>query len=158
MKNLAPNGEVPKNPAVSNVGTNDVYVFVKISVPVKNVTMVGDDGTKDGSGKKNQEIFYFKQNTDSLKLHENNFRLSSDGFVELTEVEEGTDMKGDVTPELFDKIQLKNILENEIDSSLAQNIEITAKGIQSDNLSPNIDGKDSLTATDLTEIYKNYIK
>ena len=65
MKNLAPNGEVPKNPAVSNVGTNDVYVFVKISVPVKNVTMVGDDGTKDGSGKKNQEIFYFKQNTDS---------------------------------------------------------------------------------------------
>lgn len=145
VKNLAPNGEVPKNPAVSNVGTNDVYVFVKISVPVKNVTMVGDDGTKDGSGKKNQEIFYFKQNTDSLKLHENNFRLSSDGFVELTEVEEGTDMKGkertyifgytkkikngDVTPELFDKIQLKNILENEIDSSLAQNIEITANTI-----------------------------
>lgn len=163
--NLVPNGEVAKDPKVENTGNNAAYVFIKMTVPRENVTLVKDNGEK--GTKEVQEIFYFKKNADEIDKHLNNFDTN---WVELTSTE-GTATatertyvfgyktavaKGTSTNPLFEKIQLKNVLENEITADAAKDIKIDTYAIQADN----IVGIDTTTldATTLTSIYTTYMK
>ena len=109
--NIVPNEELPKNPFIKNTGVNDAIVFMKLTVPVENVTMVADDGSHPATPSK-QEIFYFKDSSDADNYHGNHFDLnnaSSDNtatatnklsnestgrWIELTDKELGTDMAG----------------------------------------------------------------
>lgn len=163
--NLVPNGEVAKDPKVENTGNNAAYVFIKMTVPRANVTLVKDNGEK--GTKEVQELFYFKKNADTIDKHQNNFDTN---WVELTSTEgeatatERTYVFGynaaveanHSTNPLFEKIQLKNVLENEITTGEAKNIKIDTYAIQADN----IVGIDTTTldATTLTNIYTTYMK
>ena len=60
--NTMPNQEIQKNPQVENVGKNSAITFLVMEVPVKNVTMVTDEGKK--GEKKPQEVFFFKDDAD----------------------------------------------------------------------------------------------
>lgn len=163
--NLVPNGEVAKDPKVENTGNNAAYVFIKMTVPRENVTLVKDNGEK--GTKEVQEIFYFKKNADGIDKHLNNFDTN---WVELTSTEGAATAtertyvfgyktavaKGTSTNPLFEKIQLKNVLENEITAGAAKDIKIDTYAIQADN----IVGIDTTTldATTLTSIYTTYMK
>lgn len=163
--NLVPNGEVAKDPKVENTGNNAAYVFIKMTVPRANVTLVKDNGEK--GTKEVQELFYFKKNADGIDKHLNNFDTN---WVELTSTEgtatatERTYVFGynaaveanHSTNPLFEKIQLKNVLENEITTGEAKNIKIDTYAIQADN----IVGIDTTTldAKTLTNIYTTYMK
>ena len=144
-KNQVPNQETLKNPTITNIGKNDAYVFLEVTVPVVEITEVADDGTK--GTKQMQELFYFKDEADATTKHENNFDAN---WVELPSVETGKDMSAatrtyvfaynkklavnaETTP-LFDKVQLKNFIENEIAAGTVENIGIEAFAIQSSNL------------------------
>lgn len=162
--NLVPNQEVAKDPKVTNTGVNDAIVFLKVTVPVKNVTLVADDGTR--GTKEMQEIFYLKS-TGTQFTHANDFNAS---WIELSAKETGTDHSGATrtyvfgynaaiaanasTSELFSKIQLKNVLEDELVAGADQEILVEAFGIQaSEVLSASADLTDTLDATSLAAIY-----
>lgn len=204
---VVPNQEINKDPKVINTGENPTFVFLRMTVPVKDVTRVTDNGTlirKDGftttavseaEGVKKyhepQELFFFKrglvtaQDQDAVTLHENNF---NEGWVRLdrqfntdtgvdgaynlanaTSVGQAVYVFGwkDVlvprneTAPLYDKIQIKNIIEQEVASDQIQNIRLEAFGIQSDNL---IVGGEKFTKTanleqsELEAIYDIFVK
>lgn len=156
VNNMLPNIEVKKNPNVENTGMTSAYVFLKVSVPVEKITEVAFDGTK--GEKKAQE---------TLK---NSFY--NDNWIELTDKESGTDYQDTVrtyifgykkalehseqTDVLFDKVQLKNIIENEILRDSKLHIDVQAIGIQADYLEKDYP-KENLSTEKLSEIY-DYIK
>lgn len=204
-EDLVPNQEVAKDPTVKNEGINDAVVFLRVTVPVKDVTRIGDDGSilnKDGTASNwtfvdadgdgvadtdpphaPQEIFWLKDAEDAITLHANHF---DENWIELTskEVNNGAEqyvgertyvfgyktlLKGDKvgtvdglteTAPLFDKVQLKNIIENEIAPDQIQNIKVETWAIQSDNVL-NADGVINTTgdmdADTLGEIYDIFV-
>ena len=206
-EDLVPNEELTKDPQIVNQGVNASMAFIRVTVPVENVTMIGDDGrlvksldengspleyydrdeALDGTAARfPQELFFFKSSEDAVGSHLNNFNTSEnysealandDGtyWIELPVhenfekmLEDGTiktdyntanqvpgqrvyvfgynhtvkpveeDGEGgqiyDRTEPLFEKVQLKNIIENEIPNADIQNIKVEAFAIQADNI------------------------
>lgn len=171
VKDQLGNQETLKNPKVTNVDVNDVVIFIKMTVPVENVIQVHEDGTKDVQAK--QEIYYFKLATDAASAHTNNFRSS---WIELPERETGTDLAGNTrtyifgyslkvapnatTDALFDKIQFKNLLEENLATTAQENIKIEAFAIQADNIINNgaiIPTNSTISKTNLLKIYDIYM-
>ena len=165
--NLVPLGEVPKNPMITNVGLNDAFVFLRVAVPTPTVRIADKTGAHGQAYA--QEIFYLKTNDLSSDDLQTNFNTAD--WVELTEFEEGiaagqyvsnyrtyvfayqkSIRPGEATSALFDKIQLRNIIELPASDS-DYNINIEALAIQSDNLSIT-SKKTDLTADELSEIYQ----
>lgn len=172
VKNQLGNQETLKNPKVTNTDRNDVIIFIKMTVPVENVTAVHEDGTKENKTK--QEIYYFKQLTDLPSTHANNFRSS---WIELPEKEEGTNLSGTtrtyifgynkrvapegVTDALFDKIQFKDLLEESLATTAQENIKIEAFAIQADSILGEdavIPTEGTITKANLLKIYDIYMK
>ena len=170
VKNLVPNQELQKDPKVTNTGVNDAIVYMTVEVPVKDVTVVGADGIK--GAKEKTELFWFKDTADTQGTYANHF---SDQWMELTSKGEKDAATGDTnkyvfayktavakdaaTDNLFDKVQLKNIIENEVTAGEAQNIKVTTYAIQaSEVLEDDTDLTDTLNEETLGKIYDIYLK
>lgn len=175
VKDLVPNEEVTKDPQVKNTGVNDAIVFMEVEVPVKDVTYVNPDGRK--GVQEPAELFWFKDEADPQGTFANHW---SDKWTDLSDskgeqgIADGTTTtyvfayntpiaKGEVTEPLFDKIQLKNILENEVLPGQVQDIVVTTYAIQSTeilsgdrDLTDLTDGK--LSQSSLEEIYDIYVR
>lgn len=143
VKNIVPNQEIAKNPLVENTGANDAIVFMTVTVPRATVTTVAADGTKGIT--ENTDLFWFKQAADAQNAFANNWNETN--WVKLTSKETTTDSgstyvfgyskklsKGEKTDTLFDKVQLKNIIENEIEGGTVEDIVINTYAIQADNI------------------------
>lgn len=182
VDDLVPNQEVTKNPQISNTGINDALVFMTVTVPVKNVTVTAADGTR---GKKEPtDLFWFKDEKDSLASAANNWDRS---WLQLTDKEYFTDASGDdaqtleqasggshtyvfayeqaiangeKTSALFDKVQLKNIIENEVTAGEAQNIVVKAYAIQAAEIleNGNTDLAETVDEINMGKIYDIYLK
>ena len=167
---VVPNQELPKDPQVTNTGVNDAVVFMTLQVPVENITLTADDGTK--GTKANNELFWFKDASDGASTHANNF---DSNWVHLDTRDTGADLAGtsrtyvfayktkvakdETTNPLFDKIQVKNFIENEIAAGKAEAIDIKSYAIQASNiLESGVDISGSLTNANLTKIYDIYVK
>lgn len=190
---VLPNQQIPKSVQAENVGITDAVVFVKVTVPLANVTRVAGDGTAemnaDALDTKLQEIFYFQGEGDPVTTQNNNF---NEGWINLPEEETGYEgaggsteyldlsttktYSGDVrtyvfgynqrlaagekTTTLFDQVQIKNMIENEMESGSVQDIQIETYSIQADNI-VNAEGKIDTTSTldhdTLKEIYDIYV-
>ncbi|MBQ6496812.1 MAG: Camelysin metallo-endopeptidase [Firmicutes bacterium] len=59
-ENIAPNKDLTKDPQIANTGTNDAYVFLKVTVPKANVMVASQDGTSFAEGL--QELFAYTVN------------------------------------------------------------------------------------------------
>lgn len=191
-----PNQQTPKSVQARNVGINDAIVFVKLTVPVENVTRVFDNGRVEATStgahdKKKQEIFYFQDFGYSINYQNNGF---DDQWVNIPEEETGyngaggsepyLDMSpnkfraytgttrtyvfgynkrlpaGDITNTLFEKVQIKNFLENEITPEAIKNIKVETYSIQADNIvnsSGQIDTSGTISHDTLKEIYDIYV-
>lgn len=172
VKNLVPNQEVPKNPVVKNNGSNDALVFMTVEVPRAKVTLVADDGTKGTTAI--QDLFWLKAAEDLPGVHDNHF---DDGWLELNDRETSGNTvskyvfayrtpvagKGDEiksTTPLFDKVQLKNIVEDEVTAGEKQEVIVKAYAIQYQEIL----GKDDMNLTDsqkkakLNEVYDIYFR
>lgn len=168
--------KINKDPMVTNTGTNDEFVFMKVTVPLEDVTLVKTDGEK--SDTKKQEIFNLISNSNEAKTQENISYNPNWVFIckEITEDTHSyifaynkvllasnnttTDTVGRVKTEtLFDEVQLKSFIEGEISKDVVEKIEIEAYGIQADNLF-SIEGlnPDSPTESQLKEIYNIYLR
>lgn len=172
---LIPNRLLPKDPRVQNVDYTDVFVFIKVTVPVRRSTKVEDNGAVNGDAQA-QEVFFLKteENSELAQTSFNTQENDGGSWIELTEFEEGTDYKSDTrtyvfgysvylrafesTITLFDYIMLKNIRQFEIDP--ASDIEVVAEayGIQADGLDgivkDSASGKNILNEEQLASIYR----
>lgn len=171
VKSLAPNEEVAKDPKVTNTGVNDALIFMTVEVPVKDVTLAASDGTK--GTKEPTELFWFKDSSDTQGTFANNFNTTD--WMQMTEKETHGDSDGSTTTyvfayrtavaadaetaPLFDKVQLKNIVENEVTPGVAQDIKVKTYAIQaSEVLEGDTDLTDALTEANLNKIYDIYLK
>ena len=167
---VVPNQELTKDPQVTNTGVNDAIIFMTLQVPVENITLTADDGTKGTKG--NSELFWFKDTADGASVHANNF---DSNWVHLDTKDTGADLTGtsrtyvfayktavakdQTTNPLFDKIQVKNFIENEIAAGKTEQIKLNSYAIQASNvLESGIDISSSLTNANLSKIYDIYVK
>ena len=168
-EDVVPNQELAKDPQVTNTGVNDAIVFLTLQVPVANITVTADDGTK--GAKANSELFWFKDSTDGASVHANNF---DSNWAHLETRDTGANLNGatrtyvfayktpvakdQTTTPLFDKIQVKNFIENEIAAGATEQIELKSYAIQASNVLENgIDLTGTLSNANLTKIYDIYL-
>lgn len=136
-----------------------------------------------------QEVFYFQMKGDSINTENNHFdenwvnlpeeEIGYEGAGGPTEYLDLTNTKvyegkvrtyvfgynkriaeGEKTTTLFDKVQIKNVIENEVTPGAVKNIEVETYSIQADNI-VNADGAIDTTGTlshdTLKEIYDIYV-
>ena len=173
---LIPNSVLPKDPLVKNTDQTDAFVFIKVTVPVYNSTNVAPDGTITGS-RRPQEVFFLKTaqavNEAAASFHTKADEADKEYWVEIPSYEEGTDYQSstrtyifgysvylkpeEITETLFDYIELKNILQYEIDPDEIMDVTVDAYGIQADDLigieKNNGSEKNVMTLEQLTRIY-----
>lgn len=175
---MAAYSKVSKDPIIKNTGTNDEFVFMKVTVPLEEVTLI-TDGTR--GVKQKQEIFNIISNDENKNtLTENpDFTYNSNWLyienqtsgntasyvfaykkVLLASANTTADTISRVeTVPLFDEVQLKGILEGDIPENAFENIQIEAYGIQSDNMYGVLDlNVDAPTDEQLKEIYNIYVR
>lgn len=174
-ENVVPNQQLAKDPQVENEGNNDAVVFLRVTVPVKDVTKVANDGTV--SAHKPQELFYFKDGGVDENYSQDN--VWNANWVELGDQEANAGetqtvgqrtyvfgykkrlAKGATTAKLFQAVQVKNIIENEVASDQLQNVKIEAFAIQADDIVKDdlvIGTKGEMDATTLSDIYDIFVK
>ena len=149
---LIPNRLLPKDPMIQNIEPTDVFVFIKLTVPVYESANVSDNGTVLGS--KKQEVFLLKSGSSPETAVEGFHTKENDAdreyWVELTSFEEGTDhqttsrtyifaysvylKQHESTEPLFDYLELKNIRQFEIDPDDILDVKVDAYGIQADHI------------------------
>lgn len=164
-ENIVALQEVSKDPVMHNTGDNDAVVFLKVTVPVKTVKTAALDGTLEEE--KAQEIFYLKDEADAVTALVNHF---DENWIELSDKEDGTDYSTDTrtyvfgyktklaakskTEPLFDKVQLKNVVEGSLESDVANDILVEGYALQATSLyEGTTDLTASLTDTNLSKIY-----
>lgn len=177
---LIPRQLLSKDPKVANIAETDVFVFLKVSVPVAETTHVADNGTILQHALP-QEVFWLKtdetKNIPANSFHTKQYEGDREYWVELASYEEGTDhdfqvrtyifaycvylKPHEMTETLFDYIELKNI--RQFDLTPGEQVEVTvdAFGIQADDLEgikKDQDGhKAVLTEQQLSAIY-NFVR
>lgn len=182
VEDLVPNQEVTKNPQISNTGINEALVFMTVTVPVKEVTVAAANGTK--GEKEATDLFWFKDEKDSLASAANHwdstwFQLTDKEYFTSASGEEADTLEeaaggshtyvfaynqaianGEKTSALFDKVQLKNIIENEVTAGEAQNIVVKAYAIQAAEIleSGNTDLAETVDETNMGKIYDIYLR
>lgn len=201
---LAAGRIIDKDPKVVNTGTNDEYVFLKVAVPKRSVTLLYESNVtengiikhKEGEIQKEKsdyEIYKLQasgDNTDSISIgnyaspivdfsyHKGN--NITDGTANVagwyylpgtTQPKEETisDKKYDVyyfgynqklakdkkTVQLFDKVKLKSIIDEEVkDDDAGTQVKITAYGIQADELDIDNLQTNYLTEQNVKDIFK----
>lgn len=148
---ITPNQKIPKDPKVTNTGTNDAYVFIEVQVPVKKIITVGSNGQKLPAA--NTELFQYKVNSGWVKVEDS--EMTSDGAVTAHRYvyAYGTSTAckalkhGETTPALFDSITLINAIEGQIDNATL-NMPVKSYAIQTENI-----GNSSAPA----DVYKIYV-
>jgi len=126
-QNLAPGAVVAKDPTITNAGTNDAYVFLKVEVPKANVVVDGSEVAK--------ELF-------SYTLKDGWYQVSStDGTDKVTHIyayatDENTLTKlaKDASSTLFDSVKLEDFENLGAGVSSTLKINVTAYAIQTENI------------------------
>ncbi len=126
-KDLVPGQAVSKNPMVTNTGENDSWVFLRVDVPVRRISLV-DPETKRKTEKKDRELLSFQADTDAWELVEKKTDAGAAhyvyGFKKILP-------KGASTPPLFGEVAFVNYLEGELNPEEVLTMPIEAVAIQS---------------------------
>lgn len=88
---LTPYKEISKDPQITNTGLDDTVVFFKVTAPVEEVTLIGEDGK---STKISTDLYWFKQKDDSVDSHKNNFNPNWVFLGAVSSVKDAADSSG----------------------------------------------------------------
>lgn len=183
---LAPGSVVAKNPYIVNIGSKNEYVFMSVRVPLEKVYLVDENNHLDDSEEADWcEIFHLLS-TDERALTVSDyagFTVQDTGtftyapdWALLHARENLTDHThtyifgyrkmlkttddAKTTDRLFDKLQLRNVLEGELPKGAEELILVQAYGIQAEDYLDNITLADpeNLTADELKSIFAVYEK
>lgn len=181
---LAPKGMIPKDPRIVNNGVSNEYVFMSVTVPMWETRMVDETTLKiTGDGKKLREIFDLHSDSSSAAAVPANAAFTITDTAEFTYDTGWLFLKSEEDPTakthtylfgytallepktgsnsttcLFDRLQLRNVLEGELPVDVVQEVVVKAYGIQSDQLLNHVTIADSshVTEAELNSIYEIY--
>ena len=181
---MVPAGIISKDPKVTNTGNTDEYVCLKMTVPLCEAELVDENDKIDSSERIYREIFNFISDKDDketlsaqtgfvfsdvgsfqhdrkwtlIRSEENETEHTHTYLFGYSELLKGSQNKETTT--LFDRIQMRNLLEGELPLNVEQTISVTAYGIQSEELLNHITigQPDALTQEELTSIFVLYEK
>ena len=139
-ENLVPNETIEKDPQVKNVGKNDAYVYLKVTVPAKKIITAQSDGTLANGGQATDtQLFTYTPNekwteiTTERKSNVNSETSEIESYTYVYYYNEKLTPKS-TTDTLFDTVKFANIIDGQVDSTTEQQLNIDAYAIQSDNL------------------------
>lgn len=174
VKNLVPNQVVAKDPQVENTGNNASINFLSVSIPMKNVVLAADDGTKEAATI--TELFQTKSGTGNFGAGNVNNKwvlvdtkyyagdadktgsaAPSNATTKVVRVYGYNEKlaKGATSATLFDSVKLVNLVEGQADTS-TQNIDVKAYAIQATDIA-NVP-TDTLDQATLKKVYDVYVK
>ena len=122
--NIAPNTTVAKAPTITNSGTNAAYVFLKVEVPVANVTVGGTQAS--------QEIFTL--GTIDSAWTQVSHTTGTYVFAYGTSSAMTSLASSSTTTAVFQDVTLKNLDDPTELGTTSPNITVTAYGIQTTDL------------------------
>lgn len=145
---LVPTQKVNKDPMVTNKGKNNAYIYVKMSVPKKNIFTAETDGSRSNSGQRAvNQLFSFNKTTGGTAVTQDRAANTYDTGWELiatdfTDANVNTYVFGyktavapnASTTKLFDSVTFCNAVEQQGLENTIQEIKLDAYGIQSDNV------------------------
>lgn len=143
-EDLIPQAVIPKNPEVTNTGSLDAWVFLRVSIPVRNISVVDPD-TQRKLPAADTELFTFEPDGNWELVSE----VVSADTAEYVYGYETTVAPGESTTELFREVKLVNYLEGELDTEEKFVIPVEAVAIQW-----NVEQADA----GLERIYGEYLK
>ena len=155
VKNIIPNQEVVKDPQIENTGNNDALVFLRVEVPQEEFTEL--DANNNVGEKKLQDLFKLKGLSENWELIKTETSTDADGKTKTSYVYgyKKTLAKNSTTDKLFQKVQMKNSIENDLEGNV-EDIIITAGAIQATDI-PDVDltpGSDGTMSKDvLDQVY-----
>lgn len=135
-KNITPNQTIKKDPQIKNTGVNDAFVFMTVEIPHKSVATAGADGTKKVAA--DTELFTLNGLSDEWKLVGQKQTVGD--VVKYVYAYTGTGTNcaplaaTKTTPKLFESVTFANLVENAELEGKAQNINVKAYGIQTNNI------------------------
>lgn len=127
-ENMTPTLQIVKDPSAKNIGKDPAYIYLKVTVPYKNLITANADGTRNA--KAYVELYNFTKKDGWTQL-------SRTVNPEQTEVEyvfyyNEIVQVGDQTTTLFDTITTANFIEGQIDGTKMQ-MPVEAIAIQTTN-------------------------
>ena len=161
VKSIIPNQEIIKDPQVENTGDNSAIVYLKVDVPQETFTELGTDGTKGET--KLQDLFALKGLSENWELIKTEASTDADTAKTKTTyvyAYRKTLDKGTKTDKLFECVQMKNAMENDL-SGHVEDIVITACAIQATDI-PDVNlvaGEDgNLSSDSLKTVFDIFMK
>ncbi len=140
-ENLAPNATVTKDPQVKNTGKNNAYIYLKVTVPAKEVITANENGTlaNNGVATATQLFTYelasnskWKEIVSERKTNVNSATNKVESYTYVYYYNEAVAPNA-TTDKLFTEVKYVNVIEGQNDNATA-NIDIEAYAIQSENL------------------------
>lgn len=141
--NILPRTEVAKNPEVTNTGSVDAWIFLKVRSPKKNIITV-DNKTKRKKPAADVELFSFTPNSKWELVSKTDKGSEVEyvyGYKDIVKTKEKTQS-------LFDSVTMVNYLEGSIDKKEKLTLPVEAMAVQW-----NVDKKD----VGLKKIYDYYL-
>lgn len=143
-KELVPGSCVDKDPTAVNTGSSEEWVFMKVTVPKKEIVEV-DEHTKRKQERKNMQLFEFAA-SEEWELIEKDEKKNA---AELIYGYRSILKPGEKSVPLFTQVKLVNYLEGELDIQEGLEIPVDVMSIQSNVCTPD---------TPLKRIYELYLK
>lgn len=142
--NIAPNATIVKDPQVKNTGKNNAYIYLKVTVPAKEVITANANGTLANNGEATATQLFTYQLANNSKWNEIESARKTNINSTTNKVESYTYVyyyneavaPNATTDKLFTEVKYANVIEGQNDNATV-NIDIEAYAIQSDNLPEN---------------------
>lgn len=123
---LEPSEEVEKDPQITNIGQNEAFVYLEISVPMADVMTAAADGSR--LPKSMQELFAFTASDDWTSISEKTVGSSQVYTYAYNKILKPQE----TTSALFQTVTFANIIEGQLDTQSFQ-MPIRAYAIQTAN-------------------------
>lgn len=120
---IFPSARIPKDPQVANTGKNNARVFLKVTIPVKKISLVLDQKKRQ---KQDTELFSFQVNEKWKYIREEE---TDDGKQYLFCYKEKL-KPGQTTDPLFEELLTAPFAEGELPGETTVNVKIDAQAIQ----------------------------
>lgn len=123
--NILPRTEVAKNPEVTNTGSVDAWIFLKVKSPKKNIITV-DNKTKRKKPAADVELFSFTPNSKWELVSKTDKGSEVEyvyGYKDIVKTQEKTQS-------LFDSVTMVNYLEGSIDKKEKLTLPVEAMAVQ----------------------------
>ena len=135
---IVANQEFTKDPQVENVGANDAYVFLSVTVPKATVVTADEDGILENDGEARETVlFTFDIDEENWCNIANEEGENSNTIIYFYKT--GAISPEETTEPLFESVKFVNIIDGEIAVDTAENIVINAYAIQKDAIPDTID-------------------